>query len=168
MQELTAALAQSVRGEATARGRIPPDILTASELRVIDTFAASFGVELAAAQIGDLFGGSVAGDALNAMSDLIQLLAAARGGDERAAGEAFSLLYDELRRLARVRLREHRTMTLLDTTALVHESYLKLAGIDALPVLKVVKYEAPPQRQKGIMVKDAAELVAALRQRGLA
>ena len=41
-------------------------------------------------------------------------------------------------------------------------------GIDALPVLKVVKYEAPPQRQKGIMVKDAAELVAALRQRGLA
>lgn len=71
-QELTAALAQSVRGEATARGRIPPDILTASELRVIDTFAASFGVELAAAQIGDLFGGSVAGDALNAMSDLIR------------------------------------------------------------------------------------------------
>lgn len=65
-QELTAALAQAVRGEATARGRIPPDILSASELRVVDTFAASFGVELAAAQIGDLFGGSVASDALNA------------------------------------------------------------------------------------------------------
>ena len=40
-------------------------------------------------------------------------------------------------------------------------------GVDAAPVLKVVKYEAPPQRQKGIMVKDAAELVAALKQRGL-
>jgi electron transfer flavoprotein alpha/beta subunit len=35
------------------------------------------------------------------------------------------------------------------------------------PVLKTVKYEPPPQRQKGVMVKDAAELVAALRQKGL-
>ncbi|MBM4218624.1 MAG: electron transfer flavoprotein subunit beta/FixA family protein [Gammaproteobacteria bacterium] len=41
-------------------------------------------------------------------------------------------------------------------------------GVDATPVLKVVKYEAPPQRQKGIIVKDAGELVAALKQRGLA
>jgi len=40
-------------------------------------------------------------------------------------------------------------------------------GIDAAPLLKVLKYEAPPQRQKGVMVKDAAELVAALRQKGL-
>ena len=41
-------------------------------------------------------------------------------------------------------------------------------GIDAAPQLKTLKFEAPPQRQKGIMVKDAAELVAALKQRGLA
>jgi electron transfer flavoprotein beta subunit len=41
-------------------------------------------------------------------------------------------------------------------------------GVDAAPVLKVLRHEPPPQRQKGVMVKDAAELVAALRQRGLA
>ena len=41
-------------------------------------------------------------------------------------------------------------------------------GIDAAPVLKVVKLDPPPQRQKGIIVKDAAELVAALKQKGLA
>jgi electron transfer flavoprotein beta subunit len=41
-------------------------------------------------------------------------------------------------------------------------------GVDAAPVLKVLRYEAPPQRQKGIIVKDPGELVAALRQRGLA
>jgi electron transfer flavoprotein alpha/beta subunit len=35
-------------------------------------------------------------------------------------------------------------------------------------VLKVIKFEAPPQRQKGVRVKDAAELVAALKQKGLA
>jgi electron transfer flavoprotein beta subunit len=40
-------------------------------------------------------------------------------------------------------------------------------GVDAAPLLKVVKLEPPPQRQKGVMVKDAAELVAALRQKGL-
>ncbi len=40
-------------------------------------------------------------------------------------------------------------------------------GVDAAPLVKVVKYEAPPQRQKGVMVKDAAELVAALKQKGL-
>jgi electron transfer flavoprotein beta subunit len=39
-------------------------------------------------------------------------------------------------------------------------------GVDAAPALKVLKYEPPPQRQKGVMVKDASELVAALRQKG--
>ena len=44
---------------------------------------------------------------------------------------------------------------------------LAALGVDAAPVLKVLKFEPPPQRQKGVMVKDAAELVAALRQKGL-
>jgi electron transfer flavoprotein beta subunit len=33
--------------------------------------------------------------------------------------------------------------------------------------VKAVRFEAPPQRQKGIRVNDAAELVAALKQKGL-
>ena len=40
-------------------------------------------------------------------------------------------------------------------------------GVDATPRLKVLKFDSPPQRQKGVLVKDAAELVAALRHRGL-
>ncbi len=40
-------------------------------------------------------------------------------------------------------------------------------GIDAASQLKVLGLEPPPQRKKGVMVKDAAELVAALRQKGL-
>ncbi len=66
-------------------------------------------------------------------ADLNVLLCAARSGDQAAAGQAFALLYDELRRLARARLRQHQTFTLLDTTALVHECYFKLVGVDALP-----------------------------------
>lgn len=69
------------------------------------------------------------------MADVTQLLAAARSGDQRAANEAFSLLYDELRRLARAKLRQHQPMTLLDTTSLVHESYLRFCGAEAGPPL---------------------------------
>jgi electron transfer flavoprotein beta subunit len=44
---------------------------------------------------------------------------------------------------------------------------LATIGVEADAWLKVLKYEPPQQRQKGVMVKDAAELVAALRQKGL-
>ena len=40
-------------------------------------------------------------------------------------------------------------------------------GGDAASRLEVVSLQPPPQRKKGVMVKDAAELVAALRQKGL-
>ena len=40
-------------------------------------------------------------------------------------------------------------------------------GVDVTPALRVLRLEPPPQRQKGVKVKDAAELVAALRQKGL-
>lgn len=43
-------------------------------------------------------------------------------------------MYDDLRRLARSRLHQHQAMTLLDTTSLVHESYLKLVGARELPI----------------------------------
>ena len=62
------------------------------------------------------------------MAQLTELLSAARLGDQKAAGKAFSLLYAELRRLARSKLRQHRSMTLLDTTSLLHESYLRLVA----------------------------------------
>jgi len=45
---------------------------------------------------------------------------------------------------------------------------LATLGVDPAPLLKVLKLEPPPQRQKGVIVKDAAALVAALKQKGLA
>jgi electron transfer flavoprotein beta subunit len=44
---------------------------------------------------------------------------------------------------------------------------LAALGVESKEFLKVIRYEPPPQRQKGVMVKDAAELLAALRQKGL-
>jgi RNA polymerase sigma factor (TIGR02999 family) len=68
------------------------------------------------------------------MSDITALLASAGAGDEKAASTAFSLLYEELKRLAQAKLRRHQTITLLDTTSLVHESFLKLVGNRSLAI----------------------------------
>jgi electron transfer flavoprotein beta subunit len=44
---------------------------------------------------------------------------------------------------------------------------LAALGVAAEEYATVLKWEPPAQRQKGVMVKDAAELVAALKQKGL-
>ncbi len=60
------------------------------------------------------------------MSEITTLLRAASGGDRQAADRAYALLYADLHRVAHSRLRREGEFTLLDTTALVHESYLRL------------------------------------------
>jgi len=40
-------------------------------------------------------------------------------------------------------------------------------GVDHGHELEALRYAAPPKRQRGVMVKDVAELVAALKQKGL-
>jgi len=60
------------------------------------------------------------------MSEITLLLRAAGTGDREAADRAFALLYADLQRLAHSRMRRSGEITLLDTTALVHESYLRL------------------------------------------
>jgi electron transfer flavoprotein beta subunit len=44
---------------------------------------------------------------------------------------------------------------------------LSALGVEAKQHLKLVKFEPPAQRQKGIKVKDAGELVEALKKKGL-
>lgn len=55
-----------------------------------------------------------------------ELLSAAKLGDKSAEAGLFSLVYRDLRRLAHSRLKRSEPCTLLDTTALVHEAYLRL------------------------------------------
>ena len=62
------------------------------------------------------------------MSDITSLLKAAASGDREAADQAFALLYADLQRLAHSRMRRSGSMTMLDTTALVHESWLRFQG----------------------------------------
>jgi RNA polymerase sigma factor (TIGR02999 family) len=61
-------------------------------------------------------------------ADVTELLWAMNGGDREALGRVVPRVYDHLRRLARRRLARERAGHTLDTTGLVHEAYLKLAG----------------------------------------
>src|SRR5690606_38064353 len=40
-------------------------------------------------------------------------------------------------------------------------------GIESSPALETTAYAPPPRRSRGVMVKDAAELVATLKAKGL-
>lgn len=62
------------------------------------------------------------------MNDITQLLRDARQGDRAAADQVVAQLYTDLQRLARRHMRDAGHLTLLDTTALVHEAWLRLAG----------------------------------------
>ena len=62
------------------------------------------------------------------MSDVSRLLDAAAAGDRRAATDLLPLVYDELRKLAGVRMTAESTGHTLQPTALVHEAYLRLVG----------------------------------------
>lgn len=59
------------------------------------------------------------------MSEITALLERVNCGDAAARDALYSLLYQDLRKLARARLKRSETITLLDTTSLVHEAYLR-------------------------------------------
>ncbi len=60
------------------------------------------------------------------MSDLSENLASVHAGSAHATGPLFEQVYAELKRLAHSRLRGSSGLMDLDTTALVHESFLLL------------------------------------------
>ncbi len=57
-----------------------------------------------------------------------------RTGNRAALDDLFPLVYDELRARARYYLHHQAGVQTLTTTALVHETYLKLIGAERLPV----------------------------------
>lgn len=61
-------------------------------------------------------------------NQVTQLLVRWREGDRAALEALMPLVYDELRRLAHHYLRQERSDHTLQSTALVHEAYLRLAG----------------------------------------
>jgi RNA polymerase sigma factor (TIGR02999 family) len=94
--------------------------------------------------------------------DVTRLLRDWRAGDERALGELLPLVYNELRRVARAQLRRERPEHTLQSTALVHEAYLRLVGD-----------EPPDLRDRPHFIAIAARLIRQIlvdhaRERGAA
>ena len=63
------------------------------------------------------------------MSDVTRILSAIEEGDPHAAEQLLPLVYDELRQLAAQRLAQEKPGQTLQATALVHEAYLRLVGV---------------------------------------
>jgi RNA polymerase sigma factor (TIGR02999 family) len=70
------------------------------------------------------------GDAVS-VTDLIHR---AQQGDEAALRSVFDATYDDLRRIARARLGKGDRGTFLDTTSLIHESYLRFSNAGQLRI----------------------------------
>lgn len=62
--------------------------------------------------------------------EVTHLLLQWRGGDEKAVEELWPIVYGELRRLAQHYMDDERGSHTLQATALVHEAYVKLVGIE--------------------------------------
>jgi RNA polymerase sigma factor (TIGR02999 family) len=101
-------------------------------------------------------------------ASLTELIHQAQRGDERAWRQVFDITYEELRSMARHRLREHRRGTLLDTTSLVHESFLRFSHAGRLGIedrRHFLRYAGRAMRS--VVVDYARERQAARRGGGI-
>jgi RNA polymerase sigma factor (TIGR02999 family) len=64
--------------------------------------------------------------------DITKLLLELQAGNRAVLDDLVPLIYDELRAIARRKLRSERAGHTLTTTALVHEAYLKLVQLDRM------------------------------------
>ncbi len=87
-------------------------------------------------------------------------------GDGRALDALFPLVYDELRRLARSYLRSERAGHTLQSTALVHEAYLRLVNQNASWQNRAHFFGIAAQMMRRILVDHARTHNAARRGEG--
>jgi RNA polymerase sigma factor (TIGR02999 family) len=98
--------------------------------------------------------------------DVTDLLRRAQAGDRAAADALFTATYDQLRRLARLRLRGGGRSVLLDTSSLVHESYLRFAGTAGLRLQDRVHFMRYAARVMRSVIVDFARRRYARRRGG--
>jgi RNA polymerase sigma factor (TIGR02999 family) len=96
-----------------------------------------------------------------------ELLRHRKRGDERALDTLLPLLYQELRRLAHYHLQSERPDHTLQTTALVHEAYLRMVGSQSVDLQNRAHFIAVASRlMRQILVDYARERRASKRDGG--
>lgn len=98
--------------------------------------------------------------------EMTELLHAARAGEDAAVVKLCEFLYQDLRQIARSRLRAHQPLTLLDTTALVHESFLRLAKVGRVDVVDRSHFLAYAARVMRSVIVDLVRQKQAERRGG--
>ena len=100
--------------------------------------------------------------------DLTGLLQAWRAGDDGALGQLTELVYGELHRLAHARMRGEDSGRTLQTTALVHEAYLRLLDARDVPWQDRAHFFAVCARTMRRILVDAARSRGSLKRGGYA
>lgn len=102
------------------------------------------------------------------MAEMTQLLERMHAGDAHARDALFSAAYEELHRLARARLRSGGRNTVLETTSLVHECYLRFMGSGELRAQdRRVFFAYASQVMRSLIVNSVKERQAARRGGGV-
>ena len=95
------------------------------------------------------------------MNRLTELLGQLEAGVPRARDALFAAAYTELHRLARTRLRDGGRNTVLDTTCLVHETYLRFVSAGELRAEDRRAFFAyASQVMRSVIVDSARERIA--------
>jgi RNA polymerase sigma-70 factor (ECF subfamily) len=95
-----------------------------------------------------------------------ELLVEWRRGDPAALARLIPIVYEELRRVASARLRGEASDHTLQTTALVHEAYLRLVGLDRMTVHNRTHFFAMAARIMREILVDHARRKNALKRGG--
>jgi RNA polymerase sigma factor (TIGR02999 family) len=101
-------------------------------------------------------------------SNVTALLNRMRTGDRAAGDEVAGLVYSELHRIASREMRHEREGHTLQTTALVHEAYMRLAGSQSLEIQNRGHFFAVASRQMRRILVDHARSGGAQRRGGAA
>jgi RNA polymerase sigma factor (TIGR02999 family) len=117
-------------------------------------------------EVGDSTDDQAQGSADDPAGDLTDLFAQARAGDRPAFDALYQELYPELRRIAHARLKRSAPDTLLQTTALVHDAYLRLLDSKRLKPQSRVHFLAYAVHVMRSIVVDAARASRAERRGG--
>jgi RNA polymerase sigma factor (TIGR02999 family) len=105
---------------------------------------------------------------MTAAASLTDLIHRAREGDGGALQSIFELTYEELRRMARNRLRLADRDAVLDTTSLVHECFLRFANAKQLGVSDRVHFFRYAGQAMRSVIVDLARASLAQRRGGAA
>jgi len=100
--------------------------------------------------------------------DVTQLLKAWRQGDQAALEQLAPMLYDELRAQARRYMRHERSDMTLQTTALVHEVYLRLVNAHDVTCHDRLHFFALSAQMMRRILVDAARARTAAKRGGVA